>query len=96
MERNQKERMKSQYYKNIAFRKIRPLFFWRKCDKCGKRFRREAMYEVEEPSIIGFSWIYYKHGCQKCFPRMEDFEKWCSDEILLKEEDFEKPEKLLF
>lgn len=96
MERNPKEHMKSMYYNGVAFRKIRPLFFWQNCDKCGNEFRRETMYELQEPSIVGFSWQYYKHGCQRCFPKMEDFKDWCRQEVLLKEEDFNNPQKLLF
>lgn len=96
MERNPKEYKKMQYYRSILYRKIRPLFFWERCDKCGNEFRRETMYEVEIPSIIGFPWRYYKHGCSKCFLQIDDFKEWCKQEILLKEEDFEDERKILF
>ncbi len=96
MERNPKEYEKLQYYKNVRYRKIRPLFFWYKCDKCGNEFRRETMYELIEPSIIGVSWDYHKRGCQNCFPTKEHFKKWCEEEILLKPEDFDDIRNLLF
>lgn len=96
MERNPKEHKRMQYYKNIQYRRIRPLFFWEKCDKCGNEFRRETMYELTEPSVCGFTWSYYKRGCRNCFATIEDFKKWCEENVLLKPEDFDDIRKLLF
>lgn len=96
MERSPKEHKKAEYYKNIRYKKIKPLFFWTQCDKCGSEFRRETMYELAEPSVIGLSWDYYKRGCQRCFPCMDDFRKWCEENVLLKPEDFDDIRNLLF
>ena len=96
MERNPNAYKKRQYYTNIQYRKIRLLIFWEKCDRCGNEFRRETMYELSEPSVIGFSWDYHKRGCSHCFSSIEDFKKWCEENVLLKPEDFDDIRNLLF
>lgn len=94
MQRNPIEQKKIKYYKNIQYRKIKPLFLWTKCVKCGNEFRRETMYELGEPSVI-FSYYYFKQGCQNCFSSMDDFKKWCEENVLIKPEEFSDPRKIL-
>lgn len=96
MERNPDEARKEEYYKNVRYKKIRPLFFFERCDKCGKEYRRERMYELTEPSVFGFTWEYHKRGCTHCFPDMDSFKEWCRENVLLKDEDFTDAKKLLF
>ncbi len=102
MDRNPDQHRKLNYYKNIHYRKFKPIFSWFQCQQCKREFRRETIYELSEPSVIGFTWHYHTYGCTHCFPDINDFKTWCKENVLLKPEDFatddniQKFRKLLF
>lgn len=92
MRRSPLEEQKKSYFKWLRIKKIKPLFFFYRCDKCGDEFRREIMFECEEPSIVGLSWNYYKRGCRHCFGNETEFRNWLEETgKILKESDF-RPE----
>lgn len=89
MKRDPKEYMKTKYYKDIHYKKIIPLFFWERCNKCGKEFRREPMYKINYP-IMMRGWYDREYisvyGCQECFSDIDNFKRYCAENIVLKEE----------
>ena len=63
---------KPSYYKT---KKVKPLFFWRTCEICGKQFRREPMYRTTR----------YFHDQQYGTPRMHYLSKHAGHLQLLME-----------
>jgi len=60
--------------------KIWPLFFWQRCEKCEKMFRRESGWQHLGPEVedyfhytVGNAQRYVKHHlCCRCAPTWED------------------------
>lgn len=100
MQRNPREEKKKNYFKYLKIRKFTPLFLFYQCDKCKNKFKRETMYKRSEPSIVGFSWDYYKRECTHCFANKSEFRKWLEDTgKILTESNFEDgadPRRLTF
>lgn len=83
MQRDPNEVVLIKYYKRITYRTFHPILFWHQCDRCGKEFIREKMYEFRRPSvsrgkiILPRSYDISKYGCTHCFGSLEDFEDYC-------------------
>lgn len=83
MQRDPNEKVLIKYHKRITYRDFHPLLFWCQCDRCGKEFTREKMYEFRKPSVVRAkiilprSYDISKYGCTHCFESLEDFENYC-------------------
>ncbi len=74
MKRNPREEFVKDIKNRSKVKKIYPLFFYQKCDKCGMEFRRETMYEYETPSLVFENVRCYTRGCTECYPTFSQFE----------------------
>ena len=83
MQRDPSEKYKADFYKRIKYSTFYPIFFWYKCDKCGKEFTREKMYEFNGPSVIEGDLVLPSffdmrvYGCTHCFCDLENFKDYC-------------------
>ena len=79
MKRDPKELFIKQHLNSITTKKVKSIFFWHKCEKCGKEFRREPMYECECLDEFSLSSFYYYFGCTNCFSDKDKFVEWLQD-----------------
>lgn len=91
MQRNPILHQKQNYFKSIAIKKIRPLFFFTECVKCGFEYKKEPMYECRY-KISPFLEMYgYARGCSHCFKSKDDFRKYLEDkELILNDNTYNK------
>ena len=75
MKRDPKERFIKIHMDSISVKKIKPLLFWYKCEKCKKEFVREPMYHC---SCLKYFWEHYfeYYGCSHCFQDKNEFVTW--------------------
>jgi hypothetical protein len=78
MKRDPKERFIKIHMDSITVKKIKPLLFWYKCEKCKKEFVREPIYSC---SYLDDFWEhhYIYHGCSHCFQDKNEFVTWLQD-----------------
>ena len=88
MKRNPKVEFIKDIKKRSKAKKIYPLFFFEKCDKCGMEFKREIMYEYESPYLLFERHKYYIHGCKECYPTFEQFSAEMKDKTEKDLKDF--------
>ena len=86
MKRDPKERFIKIHMDSISVKKIKPLVFWHKCEKCKKEFVREPIYSC---SYLDDFWEYYHeyYGCSHCFQDKDEFVIWLQDTGILYTED---------
>lgn len=83
MQRDPNEMAMLDYYKRIKYRTFHPILFWYQCDKCGKEFTREKMYEFNGPDVVDGDLVLpsffdiQAYGCTHCFGSFEDFKDYC-------------------
>lgn len=78
MKRDPKERFIKIHMDSITVKKIKPLLFWYKCEKCKKEFRREPIYSCRYLNYFYERYSIY-HGCSHCFSDKNEFVKWLQD-----------------
>lgn len=88
MKRNPIERQMKDYYDSIRFRKIRPRFFYRTCDKCNNEYKKQTMYQCEYYDEMFENSVHYYDGCDECFSSLDEFKTYCEDNILIKKEQW--------
>lgn len=99
MQRDPNKKAKEDYYKKIKYRTVHPILLWYQCDKCGKEFTREKMYEFNGPDVIEGDLVLpsffdiHVYGCTHCFGNLEDFKNYCKKYICF-EGDLQKKEKI--
>ena len=79
MKRDPKELFIKQHLNSITTKKVKSIFFWHKCEKCGQEFRREPMYECECLDEFLLYSFYYYYGCTNCFSDKNEFIEWLQD-----------------
>ena len=86
MKRDPAERFIKIHMDSISVKKIKPLVFWYKCEKCKKEFVRELIYNC---SYFDYFWEHYfeYYGCSHCFQDKDEFVKWLQDTGRLYTED---------
>ncbi len=90
MKRDSRKVEIQKYLKSIRVKKIKPIFFWEECKKCGLEFRRENIYECIYTSFP-FERTSHFYGCTNCFHGEEHFVKWLQDnDFLYTEEKLQK------
>ena len=91
MKRDPKEKAYNDYVKSVVNKKIFPLFFYRKCDKCGMEVKRETMYESSRKNEFLEGRTRYYYGCTSCFKSLENFEDYIKRNIIWSKEKFDNP-----
>lgn len=75
MKRDPKERFIKIHMDSITVKKIKPLLFWYKYEKCNKEFVREPMYSCRYFDDFWERHCIY-HGCSHCFQDKSEFVTW--------------------
>lgn len=89
MKRNPIEAAKKEYYDSIRFKKIKPRFFFKTCDKCHNEFKKEPMYECSFSDDYFTGVTHYVHGCTECFSSIEEFKTYCHETAIASEEEWQ-------
>ena len=84
MKRNPEEIMILKYIRKIKFKEFTPKLFWYQCCKCGNEFKKEPMYSVQYPIVIGHNFMDEQYGCSHCFSNMENFKECVWDKYISK------------
>lgn len=91
MRKNLKKEFIENYYKNIKYKKVKPIFLWCQCDKCKDELLREEIYRVTVPDLILFGRSNEFFGCKQCFNDIQDFKEYCEEKrIVYKPDEVEK------
>lgn len=67
---------------------IKP-FFWRECRFCGREFKREIGYKIEDYTIIN-AHLYLSYCCNNCAKNIEDVK-----ELVKKSKIIIRPSRML-
>lgn len=86
MRRDPKQHYIDEYMKSVRVKRIFPLLFHYKCNKCGMEYIREPMYEGSELDCVGEK--EYIRGCSHCFYSKDQFRTWAQDNGYLYTEEF--------
>ncbi len=69
--------------KNKDIQQIYPVFFWKRCDSCGKEFRREYGYKYSYQYYVGYLSVecYVGYLCAECYVKNNSVTKFVKNQI---------------
>lgn len=62
---------------------IKPFFFWKECRFCGKEFKRELGYEIEDLTTMIPRRVFWSYCCNTCGKSKDDVVKLVKDTKLM-------------
>lgn len=85
MKRDPKEEYINYYNNSIKIKKIYPLLFWKKCERCGMEYIREPMYKCDSIALPDLPVDMVHYGCTNCFNNQWQFKNWLQKAHKLKD-----------